>query len=143
MNHWNRLSPEERCVSHPWKHSRSAWTGPWVTWSSWRCPWSVQERWTRWSVKVPSNPDHPKILWAVRVLFSSCSWKSNLKLGNSCDDLLDLVLVCRVSETDSWGKPHFPARKTTKTPQLTLPRKPSKAPAAPGVKPQQLQAGVP
>ena len=34
----------------------------WATWSSWRCPCSLQRRWARWPLKVPSNPKHSVIL---------------------------------------------------------------------------------
>ena len=37
-------------------------TGLWETWSSCRCPCSLQGGWTRWSLKVPSNPNYSMIL---------------------------------------------------------------------------------
>ena len=52
-------------VSHPWKHSRSGWMGLWKTWLSWRCPYSLQGGWTRWSLKVPSNTNYCEILWKL------------------------------------------------------------------------------
>ena len=48
---------------HPWKHSRLGWTGLWATWSSWRCPCSLQGGWARWPLNLPSNPRHSMILW--------------------------------------------------------------------------------
>jgi len=43
-------------MPYPWKHSRPSWMGLWATWSSWRCPCSLQGIWARWPVKAPSNP---------------------------------------------------------------------------------------
>ena len=71
--------PERLLMPHPWKHSRSSWTGLWATWSSWRCPCLLQGGWTRWPLKVTSNPNHSVILssvfmWlnqALRALLSS------------------------------------------------------------------------
>ena len=50
--------PERWSMPHPWKHSRPGWTGLWATWSCWRCPCSLQGVWTRWSLKVLSNPNY-------------------------------------------------------------------------------------
>jgi len=55
VKHWSRLP-------HSWKHSRSGWTGFWATWSSWRCHCSLQDSWTRWSRKIPPNPNYSMIL---------------------------------------------------------------------------------
>lgn len=49
--------PRECWVCHLWKHSRSSWTGFWVTCSSWRCLYSWQGSWSTWPLKVPSNPN--------------------------------------------------------------------------------------
>ena len=38
--------PEMWWMPHPWRHSRSGWTGLWAAWSSCRCPCSLQGRWT-------------------------------------------------------------------------------------------------
>ena len=38
---WHRL-PIEVADTHPWKHSRSGWTGLWAAWSGWRRPCSWQ-----------------------------------------------------------------------------------------------------
>lgn len=43
-------------MSHLWRLSRSGGTGLWATWYGWRCPCSVQGVWTRWPLKVPSEP---------------------------------------------------------------------------------------
>lgn len=32
------------------------WACLWTTWSSWRCPWSLQGGWTRWSSHLRSLP---------------------------------------------------------------------------------------
>lgn len=34
-------------MPYPGKQARSGWTGPWVTWSSWKCSCSLQKCWTR------------------------------------------------------------------------------------------------
>lgn len=34
-----------------------------VTWSSWRCPSSLQRGWRRWPSKVPSKPNYSISLW--------------------------------------------------------------------------------
>ena len=62
---WNTGTgcPERCFMPPPWKHSRPGWTGLWATWSSWRCPCSLQGGWTRWPLKVPSNPNYSMILW--------------------------------------------------------------------------------
>ena len=56
QNAWSR-----KTKTHPWKHSRPGWTGLWATWSSWRCPCSLQGAGTRWPLKAPSNPNHSGI----------------------------------------------------------------------------------
>jgi len=33
-----------------------------MTWSSWRCPCSLQGDWTRWSLKVPCKPNHSVVI---------------------------------------------------------------------------------
>lgn len=48
----NRLLRE---VKNPWKSSRTDWIGLGETWSSWRCPCSLQGGWIRWPFKVPPN----------------------------------------------------------------------------------------
>ena len=53
-------------MPHPWKHSRSGWTGLWATWSNGRSSRSLQRGWTRWPSKVPSNPNHSMILWSPK-----------------------------------------------------------------------------
>lgn len=42
-------------LPYPHKHSGSGWMGLWAIWSSWKCPCSLQEAWTRWPFKVPSS----------------------------------------------------------------------------------------
>ena len=62
-------------MPHHWKHSRPGWTGLWATWSSWRCPCSLQEGWTRRTLKFPSNPNHYMILWFTFLTSNSvASW---------------------------------------------------------------------
>ena len=55
-------------MPHPWKHSRSGWTGLWTTWPRWRCPCSLQGHWTRRPLKVPSNSNYCMILWFIITL---------------------------------------------------------------------------
>ena len=43
----------------------------WETWSSGRCPCSLQAGWTRWPLKVPSNPNHSMILCFLGNLWST------------------------------------------------------------------------
>jgi len=62
VKHWHKM-PREVLNTHAWKHSRSGWTRLWATWSSWRCPCSLQDGRTRWPLKVPSNPKYSVILW--------------------------------------------------------------------------------
>jgi len=38
-------------------HSRLGWMRLWATWSSWRCPCSLQRGWAKWPLKNPSNPN--------------------------------------------------------------------------------------
>ena len=75
---WNTGTgcPERQWRPHPWKHSRPVWTGLWATWSSWRCPSSLQGGWARWPLKVPSNPKHSMILYPQKII------KMALKSGN-------------------------------------------------------------
>ena len=51
----------------------------WATLSSWWCPCSLQGGWARWPLKVPSNPNHPMILWLYDKIppgaFSSPGWR--------------------------------------------------------------------
>ena len=50
-------------MPHPWKHSRPGWTALWATWSSGRCLCLLQGGWTRWPLKVASNPNYSMILF--------------------------------------------------------------------------------
>lgn len=44
--------------------SQSGWIGFWATWSNWRWNYSLQGGWTRWTLQVPSSPNHFMIwLW--------------------------------------------------------------------------------
>ena len=62
-------------MSHPWKHSRSGWTGLWATWRSRRCPCSLQGGWTRLTFK---GPFQPKLFYhsVISLSTQSCSNKS-------------------------------------------------------------------
>ena len=57
--------PEVCWMPRPWRHPRSGWTGLWATcrcnWCSCRCPCSLQESWTRWLLRVPSNSNDDKL----------------------------------------------------------------------------------
>lgn len=50
--------PEWGWILLLWTHPRSGWMGLWPTWSSRRCPCSLQGGWTRWPLKVPFNPNY-------------------------------------------------------------------------------------
>ena len=49
--------------------------GLWATWSSQRCPCSLQGGWTRWGLKVLSNPKHSMTLWFHDSRFLHNSWR--------------------------------------------------------------------
>ena len=49
-------------MPHLCRHPRSAWMGPWATWSSCRCPGSLQRGWTRWLLRVLLNSNNSMIL---------------------------------------------------------------------------------
>ena len=57
-----RLCPEAWWMPHSWRCSRSDWTRLWVTWSSCRCPRSLQGSRSRWPLKIPSNSKDSMIL---------------------------------------------------------------------------------
>ena len=57
VRHWHRL-PEKLCMPHPRRRSRPGWMGPWVTWSSGRCPCPWQRGWNCVIFEVPSNLSH-------------------------------------------------------------------------------------
>jgi len=46
----------------PWRLSRQGWIRSLATWSSFGYPCSLQESWTRWPLKVPSNSKNSAIL---------------------------------------------------------------------------------
>ena len=48
----------------------------WATWSSWRCPCSLQGGWARWPLKVPSSPNYSMILWSSHML-----WCTGCRIG--------------------------------------------------------------
>lgn len=58
----NRL-PREVVGAPSLKHSSLGWMELWATWSSWTCLCLLQGGWTRWPLKVPSNPSYSMILW--------------------------------------------------------------------------------
>lgn len=47
-------------MSHPWRHSRSGWTGLWAPNRAVDVH-SLQGDWTRWPLRVPSNSNDPMI----------------------------------------------------------------------------------
>ena len=67
VKHWNRLLRGGRC---PIPRNIQGEAG-WANWSSGRCPCSLQGGWTRWSLKVPSNPNHSMISCCYREVCSS------------------------------------------------------------------------
>ena len=54
-------------MPHPWQHSRSGWTGNWVTWLSCVCPCSQHGSYTRWPIRVPSNSNNSMTPWIAPV----------------------------------------------------------------------------
>jgi len=62
---WNTGTgcPEKFWMSCHWNCSGPGWMGLWATWCSERCPCSWQGGWSKWSLKVPSNPNHCMISW--------------------------------------------------------------------------------
>ena len=63
-------------MPHPWKHARPGWTGLWASWSRGRCPCSSQGGWTRWSLKVLSNPNYSMTLW------NWCSYEATMAFSH-------------------------------------------------------------
>ena len=68
-------------MPHPWRHSRPGWTGLWATWSSWRCPCSLQRCWARWPLKVPSSPKHSMILRSEQRPLPPCTGSAKVLYG--------------------------------------------------------------
>jgi len=56
----------QRCglMPCPWRLSRQGWIRPWATCSSCACLCSLQERWTRWSLKAPSKSLDTMVLFS-------------------------------------------------------------------------------
>jgi len=74
---------QERCwVPHPWRHSRPGWTELWATWSSCRCPCSLQGSWTRWPLKVPSNSNDSMISYKWLLIWVDSHCKENHQQQN-------------------------------------------------------------
>ena len=78
-------------MPHHWTHSRSGWTGLWATWSTWRCPCSLQEGWARWPLSVPSKPNYPMIPWVIIVML--------------------FRVACNPCTAMSWTGPLFPQKR--------------------------------
>ena len=72
----------------PWRHSRSGWTGLWAPWLSCRCPWSLQESWTRWTFKGLSNSINSLIFDYV----SRWSFKSLIMCQGGLQKKLSMIL---------------------------------------------------
>lgn len=43
--------------------------GFWATWSNWRWSYSLQWGWIRWTLEVPSNPNHLMIWWWFNMFY--------------------------------------------------------------------------
>ena len=71
MRHWDRL-PIKVVDSPILGDIRGCWTGLWAAWSSCRCPCSLQESWTRWPLRVPSNSNDSVILWLEHTVCYCC-----------------------------------------------------------------------
>ena len=110
--------PERWEMSHPWKHSRPGWTGLWATWSSWRCPCSLQGHWTRWSLKVASNSKHSVSLWVYdsMILSFGFSWPNSalaqlggtIDLGHSSKGVCTGGARCKHVGTGKWECTFWP-----------------------------------
>jgi len=50
---WNTGTdcPESQWRPHPLEHARPGWKALWAAWSNWRCPYSLQGGWARWSLR--------------------------------------------------------------------------------------------
>ena len=57
--------PEKLWMPPTWQCSRPGWMGLWTTWSSGRCPCPWQGGWNMLIFKVPFNPNHSMLLYAV------------------------------------------------------------------------------
>ena len=97
----DHIVPQHQCMLPPpcaallWSlfSARSGWTGLWATWPSWRCPWLLSGGWTRWPLKVPSNPNYSTILWIsecktvefnFQMLKDNMTWGAQLRFLNIC-----------------------------------------------------------
>ena len=67
-----------------WKHSRSGWMGLWAIWSSRRCPCSVRGGWTRWHLKIPSNPNYSTVLCVSYLPFCLTVLHSTVSCPHCC-----------------------------------------------------------
>jgi len=82
--------PDMWWMPHLWRHSRSNWMGLWATWSSCRCPCSLQRSWTRWLLRVSSNSSDSMIVWNLTARNTVCActdkeskwniWESNVSI---------------------------------------------------------------
>lgn len=60
---WWNMSPRDVV------DSQSDWMGFWATWSNWRWNYSFQGAWTRWTLQVPSSPNHLMIQWWFNIYY--------------------------------------------------------------------------
>jgi len=83
VKHWHRL-PREVVGAPSVETFKARLNRLRATWSSWRCPCSLQGSWTRWPLKVPSNPRHSMILIASQVFqfFWACHKKKSQKIND-------------------------------------------------------------
>ena len=65
VRHWHRF-PREVRDAPSLRSLGSGRTGLWATWCSCRCPCSLQESWTRWPLKAPSNWYDSMVLWFAK-----------------------------------------------------------------------------
>jgi len=59
---WGTGCPEMWWMLRPWRLTRPGWTRLWATWSSCGWPCTLQGSWTRWHLKVFSNPEDSMFL---------------------------------------------------------------------------------
>lgn len=87
--------PEMWWRPHPWRHSRPNLMEPWAMQSSWRCSWSLQGSWIRWSLRIPSNLVHSVIMILTIFPMLSFCFKSRLNSPSlSHTDLSPLSYHC-------------------------------------------------
>lgn len=95
------------------------WTEHWAIWSSCRHPSSLQRSWTRWPLKVSSNPDNSVILCSkatelcLSQVFSHLIKSSCVLLLNYSSILKPTVPSTAIYEGNNWFATKWMWRKTS------------------------------